>query len=430
MSEQQAQSSRGRRRSYLTVTAGLCVVAASVMGVGFVADAFGGSAASSSMTTTDGEVFTGITPIRLLDTRSGVGAPAPGAFGPNETRSVVAAGVGGVPASATGIAMNVTLPQSASSSSFVTVWASGTPQPPTSTSNATPGQAVPNSATSALGSNGGINVFNERGKTHIVIDIVGYYVSTDSVDLPGGAVYSGTGTPSNSIGMNGDFYIDSVRTDMYMKEAAKWGTPMLELGGAAPGDDSGPGSNEPHVIAANGAPSSSDGTEGDVYLDTASLAVYGPKVGSAWGAARSLVGGAPTAATDSAVGAATNASALVNAGLGADKLAIALPRDVVTVGSALTFTNNHTITVNTKGTYKVSYSVDAVNLALLGTAHLQVGPNTFESHALAAANGSVDQVRLIQANANDTIRLQTTGLLSTLGQDISASIVVELVAVG
>lgn len=426
MSEQQAQSSRRRRRSRLTATAGLCVVAASVMGVGFVADAFGGSAASSSMTKTDGEVFTGITPIRLLDTRSGVGAPAPGAFGPNETRSVVAAGVGGVPASATGIAMNVTLPRSASSSSFVTVWASGTPQPPTSTSNATPGQAVPNSATSSLGSNGGINVFNERGNTHIVIDIVGYYVSTDSVDLPGGVVYNGTGAPSNSIGMDGDFYIDVVRTDMYLKEAAKWGTPIVELGGSAPGA----ASNEPHVIAANGAPSSSDGTEGDVYLDTAALAVYGPKVGSAWGAARSLVGGAPTAATDSAVGAATNASALVNAGLGADKLAIALPRDVVTVGSALTFTNNHTITVNTKGTYKVSYSVDAVNLALLGAAHLQVGPNTVESHVLAAANGSVDQVRLIQANANDTIRLQTTGLLSTLGTDISASIVVELVAVG
>lgn len=297
--------SRTRRPGRKALATGLCVVASSLLGVGFVADASESSPAVGQVTSADVEVFAGIDPVRLLDTRSGVGATAAGPFAPGETRTLIATDLADVPANATSVAINVTLPGSATSTSFVTVWPSGTSQPATSTNNAKPGQAVPNFTVSALGSDGGVSVFNEAGDTHIVLDVVGYYVTLSSVQAaatPGGALISGQGAPLNSMGENGDFYIDEIVSELYKKVQDDWGEPMVSLDADA----------GPRVIAADGAPSSSEGDVDDVYFDTDALEVYGPKTASGWGTGQPL---GPSGASGSSFLSGSGAPA---SGLGAD----------------------------------------------------------------------------------------------------------------
>jgi hypothetical protein len=47
----------------------------------------------------------------------------------------------------------------------------------------------------------------------------------------------------------------------------------------------GPTASGPAFIAKPGAPTSADGRDGDSYLDTSSLRLYGPKAGGVWPAA-------------------------------------------------------------------------------------------------------------------------------------------------
>ena len=273
------QSVRGRK-----LVVGACLAATTVLGSGLVTNAVDRSpVAAGVLTSADVEVFAGIEPVRLLDTRNGVGTDRSGPFGPGETRTLSVGGVETIPANASSVAINVTLPMSASTSSFVTVWPSGRALPDTSTSNATPGQAVPNAAITALGTNGALDIFNETGDTHIVIDVVGFYVKMSSVEAaetPGGALYSGVGAPSDRIGEAGDYYIEELTAAVYKKLQDEWGQPMMSFASTAP---DGPG-----VIADDGPPSASDGEIDDTYLDTEALEIYGPKTASGWGAAQPI----------------------------------------------------------------------------------------------------------------------------------------------
>ncbi|MEP1123332.1 MAG: hypothetical protein ABJH68_05510 [Ilumatobacter sp.] len=269
----------GRKLSPKPLATGVCLVAATALGGNFVVAAADDVAMSSSLTTADAEVFAGIDPVRLLDTRNGVGAPAPGQFGPGELRTLVIAGANGIPADATSVALNVTIPRSASTTSFVTVWPTGTPQPATSTNNATPGQAVPNFTITSLGTGGAIQVFNERGNTDIVIDIVGYYVALDSVDGMGGApgsgsstnILNGAGAPAFSLGNDGDFYIDTTNNVLYgPKTVTGWGPGVSLVGPAGPA-----GADGSTVDVGDGAPGADgDDSIGDIYIDQSTGDIY------------------------------------------------------------------------------------------------------------------------------------------------------------
>lgn len=222
MDRQTIAGKTSRRLARKPLAAGVCLAAASVFGGSLVVDAVGTAPIAASLTAAEAEVFAGIDPLRLLDTRNGVGADSAGQFGPGETRTLVVGGINGIPADATSVALNVTIPRSASTTSFVTVWPTGIPQPATSTNNATPGQAVPNFTITALGTGGAIEVFNERGNTDIVIDIVGYYVALDSVSGTGGGTGIGSGLetsngPPNDAdgGAEGDLVFDSSTGDVY-----------------------------------------------------------------------------------------------------------------------------------------------------------------------------------------------------------------------
>ena len=132
--------------------------------------------------------FVSITPVRVLDTRTGVGLSGP--FESPTGRTVQLTGTVPtasepavvVPAGATAVVLNVTavLPQA---DGFISVRPDGTPgAPETSSLNFPAGAIVPNSVTVALSDGGAIDVvydaFGAVGPTtDILIDVTGYYTT-------------------------------------------------------------------------------------------------------------------------------------------------------------------------------------------------------------------------------------------------------------
>ncbi len=122
----------------------------------------------------DGSEFTGLTPVRLLDTRSGVGAPK-AAVGAGGTVSLKVAGVGGVPATGVGaVVLNVTATQP-SSAGHVTVWPAGEARPATSNLNFVRAQTVPNLVVVKVGAGGNVSLYNSSGSTQLIGDVMGWF---------------------------------------------------------------------------------------------------------------------------------------------------------------------------------------------------------------------------------------------------------------
>lgn len=152
--------------------------------------------AASSVST-----FVPVEPQRVLDTRFGVGLS--GAMTSGRTRVLDVAGsipivLPGnsrgtavvVPDGATAIVANITSVRS-TSTGYVTVRpGDATGEPTTSSVNiTTPGGTFPNSVTVALPTNGTIGLYffanQAGGTTHLLLDIVGYYVAGSGSGVPG-----------------------------------------------------------------------------------------------------------------------------------------------------------------------------------------------------------------------------------------------------
>uniref|UniRef100_UPI003983B98B fibronectin type III domain-containing protein n=1 Tax=Lapillicoccus sp. TaxID=1909287 RepID=UPI003983B98B len=121
--------------------------------------------------------FTGMTPTRILDTRTGLGLGALGTVGTPAALGVGAATtltVLGVPVGATAVALNVTV-TNPTASSFLTVYPGGTARPTASNLNYTPGQTVPNMVLVPLGPGNTITIYNEAGTVDVIADLVGSY---------------------------------------------------------------------------------------------------------------------------------------------------------------------------------------------------------------------------------------------------------------
>ena len=94
-----------------------------------------------------------------------------------------------------------------------------------------------------------------------------YYIKVET-DLEGGSNYTISGTTQ----------LMSVPYALYAEKS----------GDAIPGP---PGENGNTVLSGTGAPmDSATGTDGDFYIDTDSMLIYGPRTSGAWGTATSLVG--------------------------------------------------------------------------------------------------------------------------------------------
>jgi hypothetical protein len=122
--------------------------------------------------------FNALQPSRLLDTRTGNGAPA-ATVGPNGVIDLQVTGRGGVPDGATGVVLNVTaVGLTGAPSSYITAWPTGTTLPNASNLNLTTGQIIPNLVTAKIGTGGKISLRNDTGNLHLLADVAGYYAPT------------------------------------------------------------------------------------------------------------------------------------------------------------------------------------------------------------------------------------------------------------
>jgi SpoIID/LytB domain protein len=117
--------------------------------------------------------YVGVTPTRLLDTRTANGGhPKP--LAQDETFALQVLGRGGIPATGvSAVVLNVTA-VAPTAPTYITVWGSGGPRPGISNLNAGAGTVVPNLVVTAVGPDGKVNLYNNRGNAGLVVDVVGW----------------------------------------------------------------------------------------------------------------------------------------------------------------------------------------------------------------------------------------------------------------
>jgi hypothetical protein len=165
----------------------------------------GVSASSQSSSTPEG--FIGVTPTRVLDTRTppvGVATAAPVGPGatvdlPLTTTAPNRPGVP-VPTGAVSVLLNVTVDSDATAPSFITVWPTGSPKPTTSVINPKPGTVVSGSILVPLGTGGSVSIFNFAGNANVIVDLAGY---TMALSGSGGSGAQGPPGPPGAPGAPG-----------------------------------------------------------------------------------------------------------------------------------------------------------------------------------------------------------------------------------
>lgn len=128
----------------------------------------------------DGTTYVPIDPVRVLDSRIGVGLS--GQFSAKSARSWQVAGVGGIPANAVGVTGNVTVTRQQAVGS-VSITPTNTNSPSTSTLNFPVGDNRANNVAVALSSSGSLSAVygGPAGKkTDLIFDVSGYFVADDS----------------------------------------------------------------------------------------------------------------------------------------------------------------------------------------------------------------------------------------------------------
>jgi len=125
-----------------------------------------------------GAAFTSLSPTRILDTRTGLGAPA-AKVGAGRAVSLTAAGTGGVPADAAAVVLNVTVTQP-SAPGFVTAYPGGATRPNASTINYGTAQTIAGMVIAKIGTGDKVNLYTSAS-AHLVADVVGW--------IPAGADY-------------------------------------------------------------------------------------------------------------------------------------------------------------------------------------------------------------------------------------------------
>jgi len=107
--------------------------------------------------------YTALAPQRILDTRTQGGS----GLGPNQTLDLTVVG-GSVPASASAVAINVTVTDT-TQASFLSVYPAGTTRPLISNLNWTAGETIPNLVVVPVGTGGSITFYNLAGQVQVVL---------------------------------------------------------------------------------------------------------------------------------------------------------------------------------------------------------------------------------------------------------------------
>jgi hypothetical protein len=139
---------------------------------------------TSADTATARGLFNPLDPARIMDSRTRLGASAPG---PGGTSTLQVTGHGGVPATGVSAVVINTTVTASTTAGFVTDFPAGTAMPQTSTINFTRGRTVANRAIVPVSADGKISFFNAAGITQLVIDVSGYF--TDGLVSTTGSYY-------------------------------------------------------------------------------------------------------------------------------------------------------------------------------------------------------------------------------------------------
>jgi alpha-tubulin suppressor-like RCC1 family protein len=150
-------------------------------GSGVSADVSGVDAELGSGLAAAAPLYVPLVPVRVLDTRNEVHGDLSAPVEPRQTVTTTVGGVGGVPADALAVAINITA-VTPTRDGYVTVWPDGQPRPSISSINFPAGGIVGNFVLAELGAGGRLAIYNHNGQTDIVFDVVGY--------LPAGSDYT------------------------------------------------------------------------------------------------------------------------------------------------------------------------------------------------------------------------------------------------
>lgn len=128
-------------------------------------------------TVTDPGAFTPLSPARVLDTRSGLGATK-GQLKGAHTLALKVGGQAGVPTSGvSAVVLNLTA-TNVHATGYVTAYPDGTTRPATSNLNVTAGTTVPNMVTAQVSSAGRLDLYNGSSQPiDLVADVAGYFLA-------------------------------------------------------------------------------------------------------------------------------------------------------------------------------------------------------------------------------------------------------------
>ncbi len=128
-----------------------------------------------------GDLFAGLQPQRILDTRDDVGLADP--FTPAQTRDLIVTDVGGVPADAMVVVLNVTV-TGGTDAGNLRLWPAGQTQPEVSNLNWVAGQTIPNLVMVKVGAAGKVSIRNQSGNVQVIADVVGFFSAPVIVPPP------------------------------------------------------------------------------------------------------------------------------------------------------------------------------------------------------------------------------------------------------
>jgi hypothetical protein len=117
-----------------------------------------------------------------------------------------------------------------------------------------------------------------------------------STGINGTAVLNGSVAPSNALGVNGDFYINTTTNELFGPKAnGTWPGGVSLVGPPGPaGGPAGPqgvaGTNGNSVLNGTVNPNVATGVDGDFYINTLTNEMFGPKSAGVWPQGVSLVG--------------------------------------------------------------------------------------------------------------------------------------------
>jgi uncharacterized protein YkwD len=121
-----------------------------------------------------GTRFHPISQSRVLDTRTGIGAPA-GPAGQGATLAVQVAGQAAVPSTGVSAVVLTVTAVDPTAAGWLTVFPAGEPLPLAANLTFAPGQTVPNLVVVKVGAGGKVAINNALGSTHVVADVAGWY---------------------------------------------------------------------------------------------------------------------------------------------------------------------------------------------------------------------------------------------------------------